>query len=113
MCKAMVRNLSHPITRQFLRRLGHQTKKSPSVGGTWEEYDRLRKLTIPHALTPVFNNLKTIATVLGIWREKTKSPIPGEPGTWGSPSTPGIVNKMRVTDRRHRKRFRPYFGGQR
>ena len=36
MCNAMKRNLSHPITRQFLKRLGHQTRKSPSVGGTWE-----------------------------------------------------------------------------
>ena len=99
-CNAMKRNLSHPITRQFLKRLGHQTRKTPPVGGTWEEYDKQRKLVIPHALTPVFNNLKTIATVLNIWREKTRSSTPGEPGIWGSPSNPGIVNKMRVTDRR-------------
>ena len=112
MCRAMMRNLSHTTTQQFLKRLGHQTKKSPSVGGTWEEYDRLRKQSIPHALTPAFNNLKTIASILGIWREKTKSSVPGQPATWGLPSAPGIVNKMRVTDRRHRRRFRPYLGGQ-
>ena len=105
-----MRNLSHTTTQQFLKRLGHQTRKSPPVGGTWEEYDRLRKQSIPHALTPAFNNLKTVASILGLWREKTKSSVPGKPATWGSPSAPGIVNKMRVTDKRKRKRMRPYLG---
>ena len=35
-CKAMMRNLSHATTKQFLRRLGHCMRKSPPVGGTWE-----------------------------------------------------------------------------
>ena len=79
------------------------------MGGTWEAYDELRKQVVPDALTPDYNNLKTIATVLGVWREKEKNPVAGEPGTWGHPSAPGIVNKMRVTDRRRgRNRWRPY-----
>ena len=78
------------------------------MGVTWEDYDELRKQSVPLALTPDYNNLKTVATILGLWREKVKNPIPGEPGKWGSPSAPGIVNKMRVTDRRKRNRSRPY-----
>ena len=109
LCKAMMRNLSHATTQQFLRRLGHCTRKLPPVGGTWEAYDKLRKQVVPDALTPDYNNLKTIATVLGVWREKEKNPVAGEPGTWGHPSAPGIVNKMRVTNRRRgRNRWRPY-----
>ena len=97
----------HP-TQQFLKRLGHSTRKSPPVGITWDGYDELRKRSIPHALSPVENNLKTVATIFGLWREKKRNPVAGEPGTWGSPSAPGIVNKMRMTDRRRRKRPRPY-----
>ena len=96
-CMAMMRNVSHATTQLFLRRLGHSTMKLPPVGGSWKEYDRLRKEVIPTALTPEPNNLKTIATTLGVWRDKTKSSIPGEPGVWGEPSAPGVVNKMRVT----------------
>ena len=83
--------------------------KLPPVGGSWKEYDRLRKEVIPTALTPESNNLKTVATTLGVWRPKTKNSVPGEPGVWAEPSTPGVVNKMRLTNKkRGERRFKPY-----
>ena len=83
--------------------------KLPPVGGSWENYDRLRKKVIPTALTPEKNNLKTIASALGLWRDKSKNPVPGEPGVWGDPSAPGAVNKMRVTNKKMgKRRFKPY-----
>ena len=108
-CMAMMRNLSHATTQMFLKRLGHSTMKLPPVGGSWKEYDRQRREVIPTALTPEPNNLKTIATTLGVWRDKTKSIVPGEPGVWGESSAPGVVNKMRVTNKkRGQRKFKPY-----
>ena len=108
-CTAIMRNISHVTSQLFLRRLGHCTMKLPPVGGSWKEYDKRRREVIPTALTPEPNNLKTVATTLGVWREKTKSSVLGEPGVWSEPSTPGVVNKMRVTNkRRGERKFKPY-----
>ena len=108
-CTAIMRNISHVTSQLFLKRLGHCMMKLPPVDGGWEEYDKQRRKVIPTALTPEFNNLKTVATILEVWRPKTKSSVPGEPGVWAEPSVPGVVNKMRVTNKkRGKRRFKPY-----
>ena len=96
--KVMRKNLAHRTTQEFIKRIVHSLQKKPPHG-TWPQYDEWRKSQVPHAFTPFEANLKTIATVIGLWRGKFKNLVAGEPGTWAPSSTPGVVAKMRVTNR--------------
>ena len=103
MAKAMRRILAHRRTHDFVRRLGHSLQKKPPKG-TWGQYEYWRRHQVKNPLIPHNENLKTIATVFGLWRQKRKSGVEGETGTWAPKTDPGVISQMRVVNRGKKKK---------